>query len=731
MGKGWGNIMVKLLKHTKKRWYYFLFIIIFLSVQAMCDLTIPSYTAKMVNIGIQQKGIEDGVPEIIRKSSLEGLLEIMGTEKKEQVKRAYQLEGDQYSLTPISEERREVLNQYFMRAIMAYELLNSDNMKQIQDDIGIGETATIETGLRQIPKELREEVVDSINSSVDEIPEAILLQNAVDYISREYTSLGGNINKLQSDYMYRTGLKMLGVALLGMAAAIIVTFFSSKLAAYMGKNVRYQLYSKVLAFSGNELSKFSTATLITRSTNDVQQVQLLMTMLFRIILYAPVMGIGGIIKVIQTEPKMTWIPAVGIAAIIGVMGVLFLTVGRSQKYLQKLIDRLNLITREFLTGLPVIRAFTREKYEENRFDTCNKQLTKTSIFVSECMALLMPIIMLILNGVTILIVYKSAYYVSDAKMQVGSMMAFIEYSILSITAFLMVAMMSTMIPRASVSAKRINEILDTEILVKDSCEKQIIETEAAGTVRFEHVSFGYLGANENVLNDINFTAFPGQTIAIIGSTGSGKSTLIKLLLRFYDVSEGRITIDGVDINYYTLEQLRNKIGYVPQKSILFSGTIESNIRFGNENATDYEIQQTVVDSQVKSFIESKKDKYQAIISQGGDNVSGGQKQRLSIARAIVKHPEIYIFDDSFSALDYQTELALRKALNKHSKKATKFIVAQRISTIINADLILVLDGGKIVGKGNHDELLRNCNVYQQIAKSQLSEEAMVHGASKK
>lgn len=719
--------MIKMLKHIKGRWYYFLFIIIFLSLQAMCDLTIPSYTAKMVNVGIQQRGIEDGVPEMISKNSLEELLEVVDAGEKNQIKEVYGLDGDIYSLKPISEDRREELCQYFIRIIMVHKLLNSDEMQQIKNGLGLTENDSLEGALKKLPEEVKAEIFDSINEGIEEIPEAILLQNAVNYISCEYKKIGKDVEKLQSNYMYLTGLKMLGVALLGMIAAIIVTLISSKMAAYMGKNMRYQLYSKVLSFSGNELSKFSTASLITRSTNDVQQVQMLMTMLFRIILYAPLMGIGGIIKVVQTEPKLTWITAAGIVGIIVIMIVLFLVVSPSQNYLQILIDKLNLITREFLTGLPVIRAFTREKYEENRFDISNKELTKTNIFVNGCLALLMPIIMLTLNGMMILVVYKSAYLINDSEMQVGSMMAFMEYSILSITAFLMVAMMSTMIPRASVSAKRINEVLDTEILVKDNHRKKVIEREAIGTVRFEHVSFGYPGADENVLNDISFVAFPGQTIAIVGSTGSGKSTLVKLLLRFYDVSSGQVTLDGVDIRYYSLEQLRNKIGYVPQKSVLFSGTIKSNICFGKINATDYEIEQSVKDSQAKDFIEEKKDKYKAIISQGGDNVSGGQKQRLSIARAIVKHPEIYVFDDSFSALDYKTDLALRKALRKNNKEATQFVVAQRISTVIDADLILVLDEGRLVGKGKHNDLLQNCSVYQQIAKSQLSEEVLVNG----
>lgn len=718
--------MIKMLKHVKGRWYYFLFIIIFLSLQAMCDLTIPSYTAKMVNVGIQQMGIEDGVPEVISKNSLEELLVIMDAERQDQIAGDYKLDGEIYRLKQISKEERGDLSKYFVQVLMVHDLLNSEEMQRMKQSLGLAETDSMIDALKIMPDEVKREIVESLYEGIEEVPEAILLQNAVNYISGEYENVGKDVEKLQLNYMYLTGLKMLGIALLGMIAAIIVTLFSSKMAAYMGKNVRYRLYSKVLDFSGNELSKFSTASLITRSTNDVQQVQMLMTMLFRIILYAPLMGIGGIIKVVQTEPKLTWIPAVGIVGVIMIMVFLFLAVGPKSKNLQILIDKLNLITREFLTGLPVIRAFTREEYEEKRFDTGNKELTKTNTFVNGCMAMLMPVIMLTLNAMMILVVYKSAYFISDAKMQVGSMMAFMEYSILSITAFLMVAMMSTMIPRASVSARRINEILDTEILVTDDGCKKVTERESEGTVRFENVSFGYPGADENVLNGITFTAQPGQTVAIVGSTGSGKSTLVKLLLRFYDVSSGKITLDGVDIKDYSLWQLRNKIGYVPQKSVLFSGTIESNIRFGKRNASDDEIEQSAIDAQAKEFIEEKQDKYKSAISQSGDNVSGGQKQRLSIARAIIKQPEVYVFDDSFSALDYQTDLALRRALSMNCKETTKFVVAQRISTVINADLILVLNEGQLVGKGTHNDLLRNCSTYQQIAKSQLSEEVLVN-----
>ncbi len=531
---------------------------------------------------------------------------------------------------------------------------------------------------------------------------------------------------MQTDYLVMSGLKMLGMALLIMLAAVTVTFLSSRVASYMGRNLRNQVYRKVISFSGAELNKFSTASLITRSTNDIQQIQMLATMIFRIVLYAPILGVGGVIKVFQTDMSMTWILALAVGLILLVVAVLFGVAMPKFTLLQNLIDKLNLVTRETLTGIMVIRAFSTEKHEEERFEEANRRLTKTNLFVNRVMTFMMPLMMLIMNGISVLIVYNGAYAVDSGTMQVGNMMAFIQYAMQIIMSFLMITMMSIMIPRANVSAKRIDEILRTEVSIHDPETAKHGDADVKGLVEFEHVSFAYPGAEENVLNDISFTAGKGQTVAFIGSTGSGKSTLVNLIPRLFDVTEGSIRVDGVDVREMELKELRGKLGYVPQKGVLFSGTIDSNLRYGRTDATEEQIKRAAEIAQAWEFISEKPEGVDSPISQGGTNVSGGQKQRLSIARAVAKEPEIYIFDDSFSALDYKTDVVLRRALKQETQDATTLIVAQRISTILHADNIIVLDNGCVAGQGTHKELMQTCDVYRQIAMSQLSEEELAN-----
>lgn len=603
---------------------------------------------------------------------------------------------------------------------------DTDEVKAVKSQMGLGEEADIFQALSQMPKEQLKQMMGAMADKFEKMPESIVTQTAVVFVQDEYDAMGKDVGQMQIRYVLMSGLKMLGLALLGMAAAICVTFLSCRVAAGLGRNLRNHVYRKVISFSGREMNQFSTASLITRSTNDIQQIQMVMTMLFRIVLYAPILGMGGVLKVLQSDADMTWILGIAVVLIVIVVGLLFKIAMPRFTKLQTLIDRLNLVTREILTGIPVIRAFSTEKHEEERFEKANLELTRTNLFVNRCMTFMMPIMMLIMNGVTVLIVYNGAHAVDAGTMQVGNIMAFMQYAMQIIMAFLMITMMSIMIPRANVAAKRINEVLGTEVSIKDPMQPEHTLEDRKGEVVFDHVSFEYPGAEEKVLNDISFTAKKGQTVAFIGSTGSGKSTLVNLIPRFFDVTEGSITVDGVDVRRLSLKELRGKLGYVPQKGVLFSGTIDSNIRYGREEATEAEVQRAAEIAQAWDFISEKEEKLDSPIAQGGTNVSGGQKQRLSIARAIAKEPEIYIFDDSFSALDYKTDVVLRKALKKETKDATTLIVAQRISTILHADNIIVLDDGCIAGQGTHKELLKTCDVYKQIAMSQLSEEELAN-----
>lgn len=719
--------MLKMFHYMKERWHYIVMIILLLFVQAFCDLSLPDYTSKIVNVGIQQKGIEDGVPETLRKESMEQVCLFMDEKDAKKVKDFYKEDGDVYRLKDVTEEEREDLNQILGIPEMVVSGLWDDSsaeVTKIKEQLQVPKETNLLELFSQMPKEQLQAMTKGMTEKFEDMPESIITQSSVLFVQSEYEAQGKDLDAMQTQYILGSGLKMLGLALLAMAAAVTVTFLSSQAAATLGKNLRNQVYRKVISFSGGELNHFSTASLITRSTNDVQQVQLLFTLLFRIVLYAPILGLGGVYKVFQTDASMTWI--LGLAVVLIILFVAFLFKIAMPKFtkLQYLIDELNLVAREILTGVSVIRAFSREKHEEERFEDANVKLMKTNLFVNRCMTFMMPVMMLLMNCVTVLIVWNGSHAVNDGTMQVGNMMAFMQYAMQIIMAFLMITMMSIMIPRAKVSATRINEVLETEVSIHDAEETQEVNTELKGDVVFEHVGFTYPGADGASLTDIDFHAQKGETVAFIGSTGSGKSTLVNLIPRFFDVTSGRILVDGVDIRKIKLHDLRQRIGYVPQKGVLFSGTIDSNIRYGKPEATEAEVKRAAEIAQAWEFIQDKEDGMDSAIAQGGSNVSGGQKQRLSIARAIAKEPEIYIFDDSFSALDYKTDVVLRRALKKETKDATTLIVAQRISTILHADKILVLDEGKVVGQGTHKELLKSCDVYRQIAMSQLSEEEL-------
>ena len=719
--------MVKLMRYLKKSAGYIVLIMGLLFLQAYCDLSLPDYTSRIINVGIQQGGIEDNVPQKMRTSTMKALSVFMDDDDMKQVEKYYEEDKDIYVLKDdISKDERENLDHLLEKPMMLYYGMcsGSDESKAMTENMGLQEGTDPVQALEAMPEEMKTQILQEMNEKLENMPESIVSQSAVLAVKKEYTELGEDLDKLQMDYIIRSGAQMVLMALVIMLAAVTVTFLSSKVAARMGHDLRGDIYSKVIGFSSNEYHKFSTASLITRSTNDVQQVQQVMTMTFRILLYAPILGIGGVIKVLNTDASMTWILGVAVALILLVILVLFKIAMPKFTKLQILIDRLNLVTREILTGIPVIRAFSREKFEEDRFETANEELTKTNLFVNRCMTFMMPVMMLIMNGVSVMIIYFGAHAVDNGSMQVGNVMAFIQYAMQIIMSFLLITAMSIMIPRANVAAVRINQVLETEGSIEDPVSPEAPQDSLRGTVEFDHVSFAYPEAGENVLNDISFTAKKGQTVAVIGSTGSGKSTLVNLIPRFYDATQGTVKVDGVDVRKMTQHQLRECLGYVPQKGVLFSGTIDSNIRYGKEDISSEEVQQAAQIAQATEFIDTKPEKYNSPIAQGGTNVSGGQKQRLSIARAIAKKPEIFIFDDSFSALDFKTDSNLRKALKESTKDATTIIVAQRISTILNADQIIVLDEGHMAGIGTHKELMKNCEVYRQIAMSQLSEEEL-------
>ena len=739
------------MKYLKGSVFAILTVFLLLVVQAICDLSLPAYTSDIVNVGIMQNGIDRAVPDVIRKSELDTLTLLMEESDKDLVFRHYTLL-----------EQKNVSDKEWSDYVKNYPLLDTEPLyrwdnkeeKPLEDAFAIpmmvayignssGESADLmkkqlfanfpsmnasgevdfKTLLPMLPEETRQEMLQTIKKVIEQIPEQMVSQTATAYVKAEYKAIGINLAKIQNRYILLVGVKMLALALGIMLISILVTLLASRVAGKLGKDLRNKVFQKVLSFSNKEMDQFSTASLITRSTNDIQQVQSMFVMMIRIVLYSPILAIGGIFKVLQTNNSMTWILAAGVAVIFALILVLMIIALPKFKLMQKLVDRINLVTREIITGLPVIRAFSTEEHEKKRFDKANIDLTKNSLFVNRVMTFLMPALMLIMNLISILIIWVGADKINSGSMQVGDMIAFIQYTMQIIMSFLMLTMISILLPRASVSAKRIDEIISSKNTINDPAVELSLQTNK-GIVEFDHVSFRYPNAEEDVLSDIHFTARPGQTTAIIGSTGSGKSTLINLLPRFYDVTQGTIRIDGVDIKQMKQHELRDRLGLIPQKGVLFTGTIESNIKFGNPDASDEEMKRAARIAQASEFIDKMPDGYQTPIAQGGMNVSGGQKQRLAIARTIAKDPEIYIFDDSFSALDYKTDATLRKTLKQELSNRTMIIVAQRISTIMNAEQILVLDEGRIIGKGTHKELLKTCETYRQIASSQLSKEEL-------
>ena len=753
--------MKNLFKYAASYWKAMIAIVLILVVQAYCDLSLPAYTSDIVNVGIQQGGIKDEVPRQIATEEMEKLLLFVSEDDQQTVMDAYTEDNTSYKKEAyvlkdsVAEEENTMEN---LKDILQIPMMmtsgiesGSDTTKQMEDKLkeqmsqGMaqslpqGADQTMPEGmpqgesqavslddmsmfdlLKMLPAEQRATMVEKIEEQMSEMPDTILDQASVSFCRSAYKDLGMAMDQTQIHYLLKTGGQMAALALLGMVASIMVAFLASRVGASAGRDLRSGVFHKVVGFSNNEFNHFSTASLITRSTNDIQQIQMLIVMLLRMVLYAPILAIGGVLQVMKTNVSMSWIIGLAVIIIAFVVLLLFLVVMPKFKVLQNLVDKLNLVTREILTGLPVIRAFSTEKHEEERFDDANRTLTKTNLFVNRAMTFMMPVMMLVMNGVSVLIVWTGAHGISDGQMQVGDMMAFIQYTMQIIMGFLMLCMISIMLPRAAVAADRVEEVLKSETMIHDPKQEKHFPEDGEGVLTFDHVSFRYPGADEDVLEDITFTAKPGETTAIIGSTGSGKSTLVNLIPRFYDVTSGDITLDGVDIREVKQHELREKLGYVPQKGVLFSGDIASNIMFGNSHGSDDEMIEAAEIAQATEFIDTKPEKYKSPISQGGSNVSGGQKQRLSIARAIAKHPQVFIFDDSFSALDYKTDVTLRRALAEKTSGSTVLIVAQRISTILHAEQIIVLDEGKVAGKGTHAELLKNCPVYREIAESQLS-----------
>ena len=690
--------MIKIFKNMIPYWRTISVIVLLLMVQAFCDLALPQYTSDIIDVGIINGGVSHILPQKIREEEFESAKLFMSEEEKKAFERSYTLAGDGVYVRSVEEEQAlEELDQTLLMPILLRSYVKNG---QAQEDM---------------PR-LSQEEMEQMSASVGD---NTLLSMGIAYAKACEAEAGVDVDKRQMDYLWSEGGKMFLMAMLMLLASVGIGYLASKVGAGIGQGLRSSIFQKVVSFSNSEMDRFSTASLITRSTNDIQQIQMVTAILLRMILYAPIIGIGGIYKVAQTGAGMGWIIALAVIVIVGFVLLLVSVAMPKFKMMQKLVDGLNLVSREILTGLSVIRAFGREKREEERFDAANRSLMKTQLFTNRVMNLMMPGMMFVMYGVTLLIVWVSAHRIDAGTLQVGALTAFITYAMQIVMSFLMLTMMSIMLPRAGVAAERIDEVLTTEVSIEEPKQPRTL-TKHQGVVSFSHVYFRYREAKEDVLEDIDFTARPGEVTAIIGSTGCGKSTLVNLLPRFYDVTGGSITIDGEDIRTLPLKELRNEIGFVPQKGVLFSGTIASNLRFGNSDADDTLIREAAEIAQASDFIEEKNEGYESAIAQGGSNVSGGQKQRLAIARAIAKQPRIFIFDDSFSALDMKTDAKLRKALEQKVKDSTVIIVAQRISTILNADQILVLDDGKIAGRGTHEELLAGCEVYRQIAKSQLS-----------
>lgn len=760
--------MTKIFKNMIPYWKMVVLILLLLVVQAYCDLSLPQYTSNIIDVGIQNKGVEHILPTKITTEEYE-MAELFMTEgEKTQWEAAYKQEENHYNRIINEEEDLDSLDETLLTSLaLTYQMANMSeadfkttveqvlaanpqtaeqasgikdmSLEEIQAAMQIELTtheAEDENGVQQTYVDMRplmrnmmasgemtEEGLMNSRASMEDMISAIgsstLMSRGIAYAISCEEAAGIDVEAKQISYLFLAGAKMLGFAIIVMLASILVGYFASKIGAAVGRDLRAGIFTKVVSFSNTEMDQFSTASLITRSTNDVQQVQMVTAMFLRMILYAPILGVGGIFKIIQTGTHMGWVIVLAVLMILAFVGILMCIAMPKFKVMQKLVDKVNLVAREILTGLSVIRAFGREKKEEERFGDANGELMSTQLFTNRVMTFMMPGMMMLMNGVTVLIVWVAAGKIDDGTMQVGAMTAFITYTMQIIMAFLMLTMMSIMLPRAGVAAERIDEVIKTPICIKEAENPKTIK-DKKGVVQFQHVNFRYPGADEDVLENIDFTAEPGKTTAIIGSTGCGKSTLVNLIPRFYDITAGRLLIDGVDVKDLSTKELRSQIGFVPQKGVLFSGTIASNLRFGNPGASDSDIKEAAEIAQAIEFIEEKPQAYESEIAQGGSNVSGGQKQRLAIARAIAKKPGIFVFDDSFSALDMKTDMKLRKALDEKVKDSTVIIVAQRVSTILHADQILVLDDGKIVGKGTHEDLLQYCEVYQQIARSQLS-----------
>ena len=705
--------MLKLIRYLKQVKWQVLAIVLLLVVQAWCDLSLPQYTSDIVDVGIQQGGIEHAAPDQLRDETMEGLKLFMDEDGWSKVDHAYDLQDGIWYLGKVGESTLEELDEVFGMPMLMLSAAEEQGM----DAAAV--KAMVESG--QMTMEQMEAMAGQAIEKLGAQSDMIVEQRALLFVKEEYAAMGLDLNQIQMNYLLSTGGRMLGISLLMAVTAILVGLLASRTAAQLGMSLRGDVFKTVMSFSNTEIDKFSTASLITRSTNDIQQVQMVVVIMLRIVVYAPIIGIGGIIKVAATHTGMEWIIAVAVASALALVALLMGLALPKFKRMQTLVDKMNLVSREILTGLPVIRAFSREKHEEKRFDLANLDLKKTQLFTNRVMTFMMPMMMLLMNGVSILIVWNGGHGIDAGTMQVGDMIAFITYTMQIVMAFLMIAMIAIFLPRASVAAGRINEVLQTKPVIRDKRKvKDNTREQWQGVVAFEDVSFRYPDAGADVLEHITFTARPGQTTAIIGSTGSGKSTLLNLIPRFFDVSYGRITMDGVDIRDLSQHKLHALLGYVPQKGVLFSGDIASNLKFGGADITDQAMEEAAEIAQAREFIDSKPEGYHTPIAQGGTNVSGGQKQRLSIARAIAKNPKVFLFDDSFSALDYKTDVVLRRALNEKVKDATVIIVAQRISTILHADQIVVLDEGRIAGIGTHEELMKHCHTYQEIARSQLS-----------
>lgn len=758
--------MGKIFKNMIPYWKTLIIVVMLLFVQAWCDLSLPAYTSDIIDVGIINQGVEHVIPEAVTSEEYEMAKLLMTEEEVTVWESCFEADGDIYVRSVTEEEELDELDESLMiPLLMNYQmsaieeetfresLIEQTGMdeamlsqmsieelgammgttltsfeKEVEDEDGNTNIVTC-VDMRQILKSMQEAGMldeeqlfamrDEMQTTIDTMGSSLVKSMGVAYAAECDEEAGLDIEKIQTSYLWNAGLKMVGMALLMGVVAVLVGFFGARVGAGIGRDLREKIFKKVVSFSNAEMDQFSTASLITRSTNDIQQIQMVSSMLIRMIAYAPILGIGGILKVVETGAGMGWIIILAVLVILGYVMVLMAFAMPKFKLMQKLVDRINLVAREILTGLSVIRAFGREAKEEERFDEANRDLTKTMLFTNRVMTFMMPGMMMIMNLLSVGIVWFGSHRIDEGTMQVGSMTAFITYSMMIVMSFLMLTAMSIMLPRAAVAAERIDEVIRTDSSITDKENPKAV-TEHKGVVAFSHVSFRYPGAEEDALSDIDFVAEPGKTTAIIGSTGCGKSTLVNLIPRLYDVTGGSVTLDGTDIRDIAMTDLREEIGLVPQKGVLFSGTIASNLRFGNADASDEEIKETAEIAQATEFIEEKSDKYDSSIAQGGTNVSGGQKQRLAIARAIAKSPQIYIFDDSFSALDLKTDAALRKALSSKVKDKTVIIVAQRISTILHADQILVLNDGQIVGKGTHEELLKNCETYREIAKSQLS-----------